>query len=73
MIILQCPRCDYIKYWERKANENAPQCLCNTFQAWRVLKEPPKYKPGYVRLLTSDGCYKLTGPDWQPRESNRIK
>jgi len=39
-MILQCPKCNYIKDWDQ---EKPPgECSCGAYAPWKVLKEFPK-------------------------------
>lgn len=62
--ILQCPRCSSIKDWD---NENAGpgHCECGAYAYWKVLKERPNYKKGFVIVHSHLGKQELHGPDFQ--------
>lgn len=67
-MILECPRC-----WRQKegnfSEKNPPgECVCKTFQPWRVVKQRrPLFPQGHVRLLTDKGWQNLHAPYYRER------
>ena len=75
ILILECPRCYRIYSWYRELESNGPgTCPCGSFQYWKVLKERPKYKKGYVIVYSYLGWQELKGPNWteDPTKWNKI-
>jgi len=71
-MILCCPRCNFIREWDKTSSEEPGKCSCGAYAPWRVLNKMPE--KGFVIVMSSEGQQELSAKfNWQEHPDAWIK